>query len=193
MAKWLIVGLGNPGKQYENTPHNLGFEVVELLARRSGVEFQEARKFQSVMTQVMLGSHKVHLMKPLTYMNLSGQAARPAAEYFEIPVENVVAICDDINLPFGKLRVRAKGSHGGQNGLRNMIDQFGSDAFARVRLGCQPNHPVGNLADYVLGKMGKEKRELADLVVQKAADCIQALVEQGIEKTMAEYNGWSGV
>ncbi|MDX1971978.1 MAG: aminoacyl-tRNA hydrolase [Candidatus Sumerlaeia bacterium] len=193
MAKWLIVGLGNPGKQYENTPHNLGFEVVELLARRSGVDFQEARKFQSVMTQVMLGPHKVHLMKPLTYMNLSGQAARPAAEYFEIPVENVVAICDDINLPFGKLRVRAKGSHGGQNGLRNMIDQFGSDAFARVRLGCQPNHPVGNLADYVLGKMGKEKRELADLVVQKAADCIQALVEHGIEKTMAEYNGWSGV
>lgn len=189
--KWLFVGLGNPGKQYDNTPHNLGFEVVDLIIKRQGMQWQDARKFQALAASGTAGADKLYFLKPMTYMNLSGQAIRPTAEYYDVPLENIVVFCDDIHLPFGKLRVRKKGSHGGQNGLRNIIDQFGSDAFPRVRMGCQPNHQVANMADYVLGKMGKEKRLIADQVVDQAADCMELIVAEGVEKAMAVFNGWT--
>ncbi len=189
--KWLFVGLGNPGKQYDNTPHNLGFEVLDLILKRQGMQWQEAKKFQAFAASGTAGESKLYFLKPMTYMNLSGLSVRPTAEYYDIPPENVVVFCDDIHLPFGKFRIRKKGSHGGQNGLRNIIEQFSSDEFPRVRLGCQPKHPVGNMADYVLGKMGKEKRLIADQVIDQAADCMELIVAEGLDKAMMTYNGWT--
>lgn len=187
---WLIAGLGNPGSRYQNTPHNLGFEVVDFFCQRHGMTWQDARKFQSVVAAGSFESDKLIVMKPQTYMNLSGQAVRAVADYYKVEPQNILVISDDINLPYGKLRLREKGSHGGQNGLKNIIACLGTDQFPRLRVGCQPRRSGIDLVSYVLGNFGQTERIIANQAIDQAADAIELVMLGNAQKAMAETNGW---
>ena len=155
-ASWLIVGLGNPGDKYENTRHNVGFLTVDELAERARVPVQRL-KYRALTNTVELGGARALLMKPVTYMNLSGEAVGEAARFYKIPPERVLVISDDVSLPVGKLRIRKGGSAGGHNGLKNIIQHLGTDQFPRVRVGVgQKPHPDYDLADWVLGRFPEE-------------------------------------
>lgn len=187
---WLIAGLGNPGSKYENTPHNLGFECVDELVRRHRLSWQEARRFQAVMASGSFKGEKLYFLKPMTFMNLSGGAIQPAAAYYQIPVENILVVCDEVQLPYGRIRLRTEGSHGGHNGLRDIVQRLGGNNFPRLRIGCQAPHPVADMAGYVLGPLHGEKRALAALAVEAAADCIESVIADGPQKAMSIYNAW---
>ncbi|MCB2157026.1 aminoacyl-tRNA hydrolase [bacterium] len=189
---WLIAGLGNPGAKYNRTPHNLGYEVVDLLVRRHGLRWQNLSKWPAMIAGGNFDGDKLYFMKPLTYMNRSADAVRPFADYYKIPTKNCLAVCDDVNLPFGKIRLRESGSHGGHNGLRDLIQNLGTQDFPRLRIGCAPMKPVHDLAAYVLGSMWGEGLELAELAIEVSADCIETVLSDGTIKAMARYNGWSG-
>jgi PTH1 family peptidyl-tRNA hydrolase len=183
----IVIGLGNPGLKYAGTRHNVGFDVVDYLAKGKGASsFRE--KFESFVAELKEGDETVLLMKPLTFMNLSGRALRAAADFYKLPVEQVLVVCDDFNLPLGKLRIRAKGSHGGQNGLRNIQDQLGTDAYARLRIGVgQP--AVGEAVDFVLSKFKPGERAAADDAVANAASAALVWVRSGLEVCMNRFNG----
>ena len=186
---WLIVGLGNPGAKYDGTRHNIGFAALDILAGSMGVS-PDRLKFKSLCAQGTLGGQKVLLMKPSTFMNLSGQAVCEAAAFYKLPMERVLVLCDDVNLPVGKLRIRVKGSDGGHNGLKNIIYLSGSDAFPRVRIGVgQKPHPDYDLADWVLGKFTGEDKKAIDAAVKRAADAIECILKDGLDKGMNRFNG----
>lgn len=186
---WLVVGLGNPGDQYEHTRHNVGFAVADELAERCRVPLQRL-KFRALTNTVTLGGQKVLLMKPVTYMNLSGEAVREAAAFYKVPPEHILVLSDEVALPPGKLRVRKGGSAGGHNGLKNIIAHLGSDQFPRIRLGVgQKPHPDYDLADWVLGKFSKEDRKAIDAAVERSLDALQCALSQGIDQAMSRYNG----
>jgi len=187
---WLIAGLGNPGSKYENTPHNLGFECVDEFVRRHRLSWQDARRFQGVAAAGSHGGEQVYLLKPTTFMNLSGGSIQPFAAYYQIPVENIIVVCDEVQLPYGRIRLRMDGSHGGHNGLRDIVQRLGGTNFPRLRIGCQAPHPVADMADYVLGPLRGEKRELATLAVGAAADCIESVLADGPQKAMSVWNAW---
>ena len=175
-ASWLIVGLGNPGEKYENTRHNVGFQVVDELAERQNAPVQKL-KFKALTNLLTISGEKVLVMKPVTYMNLSGEAVRPAADFYKIPPERILVISDDTALDPGKLRIRAKGSAGGHNGLKNIIQHLGTDQFPRVRVGVgQKPHPDYDLADWVLGKFQGEDKKVMDEAVKRAADAVTDLL-----------------
>ncbi|MEQ8819102.1 MAG: aminoacyl-tRNA hydrolase [Sumerlaeia bacterium] len=188
---WLICGLGNPGSKYERTPHNLGFDVVDVLARRHGLEWEDAKKFKARLAVANFQGEKVVLMKPMTFMNVSGEAVRPFCDYYDVAPDRVVAVCDDIALPYGKIRLRAKGSHGSHNGLRSLIQHLKTQDFPRLRIGCQPPRPVNSMADYVLSPMWGEGKELGPLSVEVSADCLEEILASGLDKAMAIFNAWS--
>ena len=181
----LIVGLGNPGTKYASTPHNLGFEVVDELASFDGVKFQE--KFQSLFGEVLLGGKKVFLMKPQTYMNLSGQAVQEASHFYKIPPEEIVALSDDLDLPFGQLRLRLSGGSGGHNGLQSLIDCLSSEAFARLRIGVGRPKDGGN-TNFLLGKMSKAEKVALSESIKRAALALKESVTVGLEKVMNQVN-----
>lgn len=187
---WLIVGLGNPGSRYEGTPHNLGFEVVRLLARRHGMTFRPSNRVRAYTADGMISGERCHLLMPTTFMNLSGEAAAPYARYYDIPDENVLTVSDDVNLPWGKLRIRRSGSHGGHNGLRNMILHLGTDKFPRVRIGCAPERPDINMVQYVLTKIWGEGLELAPIMVETAADAVETILAENVTAAMNKYNAF---
>jgi PTH1 family peptidyl-tRNA hydrolase len=183
----LVVGLGNPGPKYAGTRHNVGFEVIDYLAAAPGCSmFRE--KFEAFVADLKEGDETVLLMKPLTFMNLSGRAVRAAVDFYKLTVDQVLIICDDFNLPLGKLRVRAKGSHGGQNGLRNIQEQLGTDAYARLRIGVGQPAP-GDAVDFVLSKFKPGERKSADEAVAAAAQATLEWVRRGTEATMNRFNG----
>lgn len=183
----LIVGLGNPGPKYAGTRHNVGFDVIDYLAAGPGVGAGR-EKFEALISEMKEGAETVLLVKPLTFMNLSGRAVRAILDFYKIPVEHVLVICDDLNLPLGKLRMRAKGSHGGQNGLRNIQEQLGTDAYCRLRLGLgQP--AVGDTVDFVLGKFKPGERAAAEEAIATAAQASLVWVRQGAEACMNRFNG----
>lgn len=183
----LVVGLGNPGPKYTGTRHNVGFDVIDYLAAAPGCPaFRE--KFEAFVTEVKEGDEPVLLMKPLTFMNLSGRAVRAALDFYKLPIDRVLVVCDDFNLPLGKLRVRAKGSHGGQNGLRNIQDQLGSDAYARLRIGVGQPEP-GDAVDFVLSKFRPGERAAAEDAVAQAAQAALVWVRHGTEAAMNRFNG----
>jgi peptidyl-tRNA hydrolase, PTH1 family len=184
---WLIVGLGNPGYEYAWTPHNLGFLVVDLLAERARIRVERPES-KSYVGLGRIGQHEVALAKPQTFMNLSGLAVRELAERYEAPPEQIVVAVDEAALPWGALRVRERGSAGGHNGLKSVIGALGSDEFVRVRLGVQPDHPVGDLAAYVLHRMGKAERNAAVDLVERAADAVECVVTDGVRKAMNQFN-----
>ena len=188
---WLIAGLGNPGAKYNRTPHNMGYDVVDILAQRHGLRWQSLSKWPLLAAGGDFQGEKLYFIKPLTYMNLSANAVAPFADYYKIPPRNILVVCDDVNLPYGKIRLRESGSHGGHNGLRDLIQKLGTESFPRLRIGCAPPRPVHDLAQYVLSPMWGEGLELAQPAIDVAADCVEAVLSDGAIKAMAQYNGWS--
>ena len=184
----LIVGLGNPGSEYEMTRHNLGFMLVDRLFERAG-----GRRFRNEsgakIVEVTLAGKRVLLVKPQTFMNLSGDAARPLLErYGEADTANLIVACDDVALPFGTIRVRARGSAGGQKGLKSIIERLGTQEFARVRLGVRPDHPVDDLTSFVLSPIPRRDRVTLDHALDRAADAIETVLSEGVERAMALFN-----
>ena len=188
-VSWLLVGLGNPGSKYESTRHNMGFLAVDGLARRKGFRFNKLR-FRAWTAEWMVNGEKVLVMKPQTYMNLSGESVGEAARFYKIPADHVVVISDDISLPVGKLRIRTGGSAGGHNGLKNIIQHLGTDQFPRIKVGVgQKPHPACDMADWVLGKFQGEDKKAVEAAVKRAADAVECLIERGPEEAMNRYNG----
>ena len=188
-AAWLVVGLGNPGDKYENTRHNVGFMVADELAERQKVPVQRL-KFKALTNLVTISGEKVLLMKPVTYMNLSGEAVGQAADFYKIPPDHVLVISDDTALAPGRLRIRKGGSAGGHNGLKNIIQHLGTDQFPRVRVGVgEKPHPDYDLADWVLGKFVGEDKKTMDQAVKRAADAVECLIQNGPDKAMNRFNG----
>ncbi len=187
---WLIAGLGNPGSKYANTPHNLGFEVVQMLASRHSMRWTSSKKARAEVADGTIKGSRVLLMMPTTFMNLSGEPISATADYYGIEGANILSITDDVNLPYGRLRIRMKGSHGGHNGLRNIIQHLGNDQFPRLRIGCQPDHPVRDLSAYVLGPARGERRELSDHMVEIASDAVEEIVAGTAEGAMNKYNSY---
>ena len=186
---WLIVGLGNPGREYERTRHNCGFRAVELLADTLGCKIDKA-KFQGLYGQVNYGSKKLLLLKPQTYMNLSGRSVLQLSAYFHIPPQNIIVLFDDISLEPGRLRIRADGSAGGHNGIKSIIQELGSQSFPRVKIGVgsKPN-PEYDLADWVLGKFPPED---AKAISDRYADLEAAaklIMDGKLSLAQSKYNG----
>lgn len=190
---WLIAGLGNPGTKYTNTPHNLGYEVVDRLVARHGLAWQDVRKFSAVAAAGAYNGEKLYLLKPMTFMNLSGGSVQPFAAYYKVPVDRILVVCDDVALPWGTIRLRERGSHGGHNGLRDIESRLGSNDYPRLRMGCAPRTRRGDLAAYVLGKMTAAEREVADIEVEAGTDCIEMVLSEGAAKAMSIWNAWSAV
>ena len=185
---YMIVGLGNPGKQYETTRHNAGFICLDLLSEKHGIKVNKL-KFKSLMGDGRINGKRCLLLKPQTFMNLSGEAVREAADFYKIPPERIIVICDDISLEPGKIRIRRKGSAGGQNGLKNIILHLNGDNFPRIKvgIGAKPN-PEYDLADWVLSHFSKDEAKLIKEVAEKVACAVEYMVDGKIDKAMSDYN-----
>jgi PTH1 family peptidyl-tRNA hydrolase len=184
----LVVGLGNPGKEYVNTRHNIGFTVLDALAGASGATVDRLR-FRALTGEGTVGGVRALLMKPQTYMNASGLAVREAADFYKIPPENILVISDDVSFDVGKMRIRRSGSHGGHNGLRSIVDQLGSDAFMRLRIGVgKKPSPETDLADWVLGGFSASDRELLAARCGDYTDAISLILSGRIEDAMTRYS-----
>mgnify|MGYP001268533775 CR=1 FL=1 len=189
MADWyLIVGLGNPGREYENTRHNVGFGVLDELARRYGLAFGKKERKAVVATGVILGK-KVILAKPQTFMNLSGEAVRALADFYKVEIERILIVSDDLDIPLGTLRLRKEGSAGGQRGLKSIIQHLGTQSFNRLRFGI--GRPPGKMApkDYVLQVFRGDDAILTAEVTDHAADAVETWLTVGIELAMSRHNG----
>ena len=184
---YLIAGLGNPTKKYEGTRHNVGFETIDILSADCGIEVRE-KKHKALCGKGMINGSRVILAKPQTYMNLSGESLRLIADFYQIPPENIIVICDDINLPCGQLRIRARGSAGGHNGLKNIILHLGSQDFMRVRIGVGEKPEGWELADYVLSRTGGEDRKILDDAEKDAAEAVKLMIAGETNKAMNLYN-----
>ena len=184
----LIVGLGNPGREYETTRHNLGFMLIDrLFERAGGHRFREESNAR--VAEVTLARGRVLLVKPQTYMNLSGDCVRPRLErYGEKEAANLIVASDEAALPFGMIRVRGRGSAGGQKGLKSIIERVGSQDFPRVRLGVKPDHPVSDLASFVLSPIPKRDRDTLDRMLDRAADAVESILTEGVERAMSLFN-----
>jgi len=184
----LVVGLGNPGQEYEMTRHNLGFLLIDrLMARAGGHRFRD--EAGAKVAEVTLAGERVLLVKPQTFMNLSGNAVRPLLDkYGEGKPENLLVACDDVALPFGMIRVRPGGSAGGQNGLKSIIDWLGSQQFPRLRLGIQPAHKVSSLKDFVLSQIPKRDMEELEHTLERAADAVETVIRDGVDRAMQLFN-----
>lgn len=186
--EWLIVGLGNPGREYENTRHNTGFAAIDALASDMGLTIDRL-KFKGLTATGTLSGHRVLLLKPTTYMNLSGQAVQEAVQFYKIPMEHVLVLFDDISLPCGKMRIRRKGSDGGHNGIKNILYLTGKDTFPRVKIGVgkKPN-PQWDLADWVLSHYTKEESAQMQDVYKKIPDVCRLILAGQIDEAMNRYN-----
>ena len=185
----LIVGLGNPGRKYRETRHNIGFAVADELARRGGVAFDAAPADGLIARVRTLGPEGTLLLKPLTMMNASGFAVSEIARYFRIALDDILVVADDVNLPLGRLRARPLGSAGGHNGFRSIIEQLGTTGFARLRVGVGRGDPRRDLADYVLAGFDDDERPVVAEAVGRAADAGELFVAEGIERVMNRFNG----
>lgn len=184
----LIIGLGNPGKPYEHTRHNIGFDVIDELANRWNAPLNQT-KFNGMYATVHRPEGKVILLKPLTYMNLSGECVRPLMDYFDIEIEDIIVIYDDLDLETGKLRLRGKGSAGGHNGIKSLIQHLGTQEFNRIRVGVS-RPPAGiKVADYVLGKFSKEDQPIVKEAVEKSCDAVEAALTKPFLEVMNKFNG----
>ncbi|MEG0779800.1 MAG: aminoacyl-tRNA hydrolase [Oscillospiraceae bacterium] len=188
-ATWLLVGLGNPGSQYENTRHNMGFRAVELLAEREHVKLNRF-KFKAAVNTLVLGGEKVLVMKPQTFMNLSGEAVAEAAQFYKIPPAHVLVLYDDVAIPVGKIRVRPSGSAGGHNGIKNIIAHLGTEVFPRVKIGVgAPPHPEYDMVDWVIGTPSLAERKLLLESMARALDAAACIIaEDGVDKAMNRFN-----
>lgn len=183
----LIVGLGNPGRKYEGTRHNLGFAVLAELVRECAAGRPKS-KFQGELAEANLGSEKVLLLCPLTYMNNSGTSVQAARDFYRLPNEDLLVVCDDLNLPPAKLRFRARGSSGGQKGLADVIRKLGTEEFARLRIGIGPPPDGWDATDYVLSRFTRQELPEMEEAVRRAADAVAAWAREGIQHCMNQYN-----
>lgn len=186
---YLIAGLGNPGRQYDMTRHNIGFEVIDYMADQYNVKVKKL-KFKGLYADTVIGGEKVILLKPQTFMNLSGESIQDFAAFYKIPVENIIIINDDINLAAGRLRIRAKGSAGGHNGLKSIIYRLNSDNFPRIRIGVDsPLREKVDLADFVLARFSKEEIPVLEESIIRAKKAAEEIIINGTESAMNKYNG----
>lgn len=187
MSNWLIVGLGNPGPEYAKTRHNLGFMLIDLLAAtlQTQVKRDECR---ALVGRAEIDNQIVELVKPQTYMNLSGEAVSGLIAKGERSIERLIVISDDLAIPYGTMRIRSKGSHGGQNGLRSIIDRLKTQDFIRLRIGIQPEHPIRDAAKFVLENFTKSEAAELEKILDESADAIQTIVKEGVDAAMARFN-----
>lgn len=183
---YIIVGLGNPGKEYSGTRHNVGFDTIDCLVEKYNINLNKL-KFNSVYGEININGEKVMLVKPVTYMNRSGIAIAEIVKYFKVPIENVIVIYDDIDIPVGTLRIRPHGSSGTHNGMKSIIYQLQDDKFPRIRIGIGRN-PDMDLADYVLQKFSKDQRENINDIEKLAAEAAEEIVQKSIDSAMQKFN-----
>ena len=186
-VEWLIAGLGNPGSKYENTRHNMGFRTVELLAEQKGVKLNKV-KFKSAYNICEFAGCRCLVMKPQTYMNLSGEAVREAAQFYKIPPDHVLVIYDDVSLPVGKLRVRPTGSAGGHNGIKNIIAHLGTQDFPRVKIGTGAPEDKDGMIDWVIGVPSQKEREVLLESFKRAIEAAACVIEHGCQRAMNDFN-----
>lgn len=185
---YIIVGLGNPGRQYENTRHNIGFDTIDCLARKKGVALTE-KKHEAVLGRGLLAGEKCILAKPQTYMNRSGECVRRLVDFYKADeTKELIVISDDVSLAPGQLRIRKKGSAGGHNGLKNIIESLGHDGFIRIKIGVGEKPAGWDLADYVLGRFSEEERGVMEEAVKRAAEAVEAVIARGADEAMNEFN-----
>ena len=185
---WLVVFLGNPGPKYNGTRHNAGFMAADAMAAKRGIRIDRVR-FKALTGELSLGGEKLLLMKPQTYMNLSGEAVAQAARFYKIPPERVIVVSDEVALPVGRMRIRSSGSAGGHNGLKSIIACLGSDQFPRIRLGVgAPPHPDYDMADWVLGVFRDQDAEDMAALFAKVSDAVECYITEGPEKAMNKFN-----
>ena len=188
----VIAGLGNPGAQYANTPHSIGFEVADAIAREMGAEWRASASFKGELATGVFAGQKVLLLKPMTYMNLSGDSVAPVVRYHNATPADLLVISDDIDLPVGRLRVRVGGSAGGHNGLKSVIERVGKPAFTRLRVGVgRDTHDRSEVIGHVLGKFDPASRAVMDQVVPAAVQAAAAIVSTSPQAAMNAWNGWS--
>lgn len=190
---WIVAGLGNPGNQYKSTPHNLGFSVVLKLAERHGMQWKSSNLLRGEVADGQIAGTDVRLIMPTTYMNLSGEAVGPFMRYYKVNPAHVLAVTDDVAIPWGKIRLRDGGSHGGHNGLRSMITHLSTDRFPRLRVGCAPEGWPGSLKDYVLCQLRADALELAIHMTEISADAVEEVLRNGIQKAQNKYNSYDAL
>lgn len=184
----LIVGLGNPGKEYEKTRHNIGFDAIDYISSKYNIEVNR-KKFKGVYGDGRISNEKVILLKPTTYMNLSGDSVREVADFYKISNDNIIILYDDISLDAGRLRIREKGSAGGHNGIKSIIANLGTDVFPRVKIGVgQPVH--GELVGHVLGKFSNEDREKIEKTFEPTSKAIEVMIKESVSEAMNKFNGF---
>ena len=185
----IVVGLGNPGAKYANTPHSVGFEAVDALAAAMGAAWEQKKAFDALLARGVLAGVQVVLVKPQTFMNLSGNAVALVVKYSNATAADLIVVQDDIDLAAGRIRIRAGGSCGGHNGVRNIIERLGTQAFTRVKIGVGKDK--SDVIGFVLGKFDPASRKIADQSVAAAAKAVESVVRDGVEKAMNEWNGWT--
>jgi peptidyl-tRNA hydrolase, PTH1 family len=185
--EFLVVGLGNPGEEYENTPHNLGFLVVDRLAESHGIRVSRKENFSKVGLGT-IGARKIALAKPQTFMNLSGSAVAGLLERYGLNPGRLVLVYDELDLPWGELRVRPKGSAAGHKGIESVIGSLGTSEFSRVRVGVHPGHPIGDGAKFVLAPFRRAQKQEVEETVERAAAAVESIIAEGVEKSMTVFN-----
>lgn len=187
---YLIVGLGNPGQEYKATRHNIGFDVIDIISSKYNIELNR-KKFKGIYGEGRIKDEKVILLKPTTYMNLSGESIREIVDFYKISPENIIVAYDDISLHIGRLRVRAQGSAGGHNGIKSIISSIGTDSFPRVKVGV--GGPKDNLVSHVLGKFSNEERKVVDETLDMAAATVICILTEGVNSAMNKFNGFNAI
>ena len=186
-SNWLVVGLGNPGAEYERTRHNLGFMLVDELALEAQTQVKRV-ECRALIGRAVIENRTVELVKPQTYMNLSGESVGGLLAKPSRSVERLIVISDDLALPFGSIRLRPKGTHGGQNGLRSIIDCLRTNEFIRLRIGIMPEHPISNAKNFVLENFSKTEQETVEKILKESANAVRDVISVGIDKAMAKWN-----
>ena len=186
---FLIVGLGNIGKQYENTRHNIGFKAVEFIGEKYNISINRI-KFKGTYGEGTIGDEKVILLKPSTFMNLSGESVREVANFYKIPAANIIILHDDMSIDVGRMRIRAKGSAGGQNGIKNIILQLGTEEFPRIKLGVGQPKPNMDWISHVMGGFSKEEKPRLEQIISASSDAVEIMIKSGVSEAMNKFNGF---
>ena len=187
-VSWIVVFLGNPGPKYRDTRHNAGFMAADAMEKKLGVSINKLR-FKALTAQATLGGEKVLLLKPQTYMNLSGESVSPAAAFYKVPPEHIIVVSDEVSLPIGKLRIRKSGSAGGHNGLKNIIAMLGTDAFPRIRMGVgAPPHADYDMADWVLSSFKNQDTDDMRSLAVRVCDAVECYIAEGPDRAMNKFN-----
>ena len=187
-VSWIVVFLGNPGPKYRDTRHNAGFMAADAMEKKLGVSINKLR-FKALTAQATLGGEKVLLLKPQTYMNLSGESVSPAAAFYKVPPEHIIVVSDEVSLPIGKLRIRKRGSAGGHNGLKNIIAMLGTDAFPRIRMGVgAPPHADYDMADWVLSSFKNQDADDMRSLAVRVCDAVECYIAEGPDRAMNKFN-----